>query len=144
LYISGHSSGGHLTGMMLVTDWEKEYGLPKDLIKAATSCSGMYDLEPVRLSHRNEYLFLDERSARRNSPVHHIPDVLIPLVVGYGDGELDEFKRQSDEFAAAWEAAGNPVTKIILAGQNHFDVDRGYARVDSPIMRATLTYMGQG
>ncbi len=142
LYISGHSSGGHLTGMMIVTDWEKEYGLPRDLIKAATSCSGMYDLEPVRLSHRNEYLFLDERSAHRNSPIHHIPDAPIPLVIGYGTGELDEFKRQSHEFAAAWETAGNPVTRIVMEGRNHFDMDREYARVDSPIMKATWANMG--
>ncbi len=128
--------------MMMVTDWEKEYGLPKDLIKAATSFSGPYDLEPVRLSHRNEYLFLDERSAHRNSPIHHIPDVRIPLVIGYGDGEHDEFKRQSDDFAAARGAAGNPVTKIILEGQNHFDVGREYAKVDSPIMKATWANMG--
>jgi len=141
-YISGHSSGGHLAGMMMVTDWGKEYGLPKNLIKAATSLSGMYNLEAVRLSYRNEYLFLDERSAHRNSPIHHIPHVCIPLVIGYGDGEHDEFKRQSNEFAVAWETAGNPVTKIIMEGQNHFDVGREYAKVDSPIMKATWAKMG--
>ncbi len=78
-YICGHSSGGHLTGMMMVTDWEREHDLPKNLIKAATSLSGLYDLEPVRLSYRNEYLFMDERSAHRNSPIHQIPNTRIPL-----------------------------------------------------------------
>ena len=141
-YIDGHSAGGHLAGMMMVTDWEREYGLPKDLIKAATSFAGMYDLEPVRLSNRNEYLFLDERSAHRNSPIHHIPPVRIPLVIGYGDGELDEFKRQSDEFAVAWETAGNPVTKIIMKDQNHYDVSREYTKVDSPILKAIWVHMG--
>ena len=28
LYIGGHSSGGHLCGVVLVTDWQKEFGLP--------------------------------------------------------------------------------------------------------------------
>ncbi|MFC1861520.1 alpha/beta hydrolase [Chloroflexota bacterium] len=141
LYICGHSSGGHLAGMMMATDWQKEYGLSGDLIKAATSISGMYELEPVRLSHRNEYLFLDERAANRNSPIRNIPGVRIPLVIGYGDGEHDEFKRQSDEFAVAWKNAGNSVSKIIMAGQNHFDVAREFARVDSPIMKATWANM---
>lgn len=144
LYICGHSSGAHLTGMMIVTDWKGEYGLPRDVIKGATSVSGMYDLEPVRLSYRNEYLFLDERAARRNSPILHIPDVTIPLVIGYGECEHDEFKRQSDVFAPAWEAAGNPVTKIIMMGQNHFDMAREFAKVDSPIMEATWANMGVG
>jgi arylformamidase len=142
LFISGHSSGGHLAGMMMVTDWESEYGLPKNLIKAATTFSGMYDLEPVRLSHRNEYLFLDERSAHRNSPIHHIPDIRTPLVIGYGDGEHEEFKRQSDEFASAWERAGNPVTKLVLEGRNHFDIEREFAKIESPVMKATWANMG--
>lgn len=142
LYICGHSSGGHLTGMMMVTDWEGEYGLPKNLIKAATSLSGIYDLEPVRFSYRNEYLFLDERSAHRNSPIHTIPKVHIPLVIGYGGGEHDEFKRQSNEFAAVWEAAGNPVTKILMEGKNHFDMEREFGKTDSPIMEATFANMG--
>ena len=32
IYLSGHSSGAHLAGVVLVTDWEKDYGLPKDVI----------------------------------------------------------------------------------------------------------------
>ena len=74
--------------------------------------------------------------------IHHIPHVRIPLVIGYGDGEHDEFKRQSDEFAVAWETAGNPVTKIVMEGQNHFDVECGYAKADSLIMKATWANMG--
>ena len=59
LYIAGHSSGGHVGGMMAVTDWTA-HNLPRGLIKGALLCSGMYDLAPVRLSARNEYLQLDE------------------------------------------------------------------------------------
>ncbi len=28
LYISGHSSGGHWAGVLLTTDWQKDFGLP--------------------------------------------------------------------------------------------------------------------
>jgi len=142
LYVCGHSSGGHLAGMMLVTDWEGEYGLPRDLIKGATPISGMYDLGPVRLSYRNQYLFMDERAARRNSPLLHIPERRTPLVIGYGACEHEEFKRQSEVFAAAWEAAGNRVEKIVMKGRNHFDVEREFADPDSSIMRSTWAYMG--
>ncbi len=41
IYIAGHSSGGHMCGMVLVTDWEKSHGLPGDLIKGATAISGL-------------------------------------------------------------------------------------------------------
>jgi len=142
IYVGGHSSGGHLAAMMLVTDWSGEYGLPENLIKGAVCLSGMYDLEPVRLSHRNEYLFLDERSANRNSPILYIPEYKLPIVIGYGDGEHDEFKRQSDSFAAAWEAAGHPMTKIIMKNQNHFEVEREWAKKDSPIMKRLWAMLG--
>ena len=61
LYIGGHSSGGHLCGVTLVTDWQKEFGLPADIIKGGLCMSGMYDLKPVRLSKRSSYVkFTDE------------------------------------------------------------------------------------
>ena len=48
IYLSGHSSGAHLAGVVLVTDWEKHYGLPDNVIKGGLLCSGMFDLKPVR------------------------------------------------------------------------------------------------
>ena len=56
--------------MMLVTNWEDDYGVPMNIIKTAAACSGMYELEPVRLSHRNTYLDLTEKSAGRNSSIY--------------------------------------------------------------------------
>ncbi len=46
LYLSGHSSGGHLAGCVVITEWEKQ-GLPRDLLKGALLGSGMYDLKPA-------------------------------------------------------------------------------------------------
>src|SRR5262249_24593926 len=56
LYVTGHSSGAHLAGCVLITEWEKDFGLPLDTLKGVTLCSGMYDLKPVRLSKRSEYV----------------------------------------------------------------------------------------
>ena len=120
----GHSSGGHICGMMLVTDWDGMYGLPADLIKSAAPCSGMYELEPVRFSHRNTYLDLTEQSAIRNSSIRHIPDTGIPITVAWGTGELQEFQRQNREFAAAWAAAGHPVETFVFDRLHHFEVGR--------------------
>jgi arylformamidase len=33
IYIGGHSSGGHLAGVALTTNWRSDFGLPDDLIK---------------------------------------------------------------------------------------------------------------
>jgi arylformamidase len=48
LYIGGHSSGGHLCGVALVTDWQKDFGLPVDTAKGGLCMSAMFDMKPVR------------------------------------------------------------------------------------------------
>ena len=45
LYIGGFSSGGHLCGIALVTDWQKDFGLPVDAVKGGLCMSGMYDIK---------------------------------------------------------------------------------------------------
>ena len=142
LYIAGHSSGGHVGGMMAVTDWPATHGLPRDLVKGALLCSGMYDLAPVRLSARNDYLRLDEAAEARNSAIRRIPPDGCPLVIGYGGGEQKEFRRQSREFAAAWRAAGLEVREFDMPGVNHFELRRHFNDPEGPILKAMLGLMG--
>ena len=60
IYISAHSSGSHLAGVVLTRGW-KEEGLPPDAFKGAVLLSGMYDLAPVALSKRSAYVkFTDD------------------------------------------------------------------------------------
>jgi acetyl esterase/lipase len=61
LYVSGVSSGGHLASVVLPTDWQKDFGLPIDIVKGGLCASGMYDLYPVTLSARsNDVRFTTE------------------------------------------------------------------------------------
>jgi arylformamidase len=64
IFISGHSSGAHLAGVTLVTDWQKNFSAPSDLLKGGLLVSGMYDLKPVRLSKRSKYVTLPTRSKK--------------------------------------------------------------------------------
>ena len=105
IFVHGKSSGAHVGAMMAITDWRAEYDLPADLVKGALLVSGMYDLEPVRLTFRNEWLKLDAEGAARNSPIRHIPDNGCPLIVGMGSLETDEFRRQPRAFG------GQPLLK---------------------------------
>jgi arylformamidase len=146
LYVIGHSSGSHVAGMMLVTDWDGVYGLPADLIKGAGLASGMYDLEPVRLSSRNAYLKLDADRALALSSIRHIRSASeigpLPAVVAWGSGELREFQRQSQEFAAAWNIEGHPTTPLEIDGNNHFDMAQDWARTDRPLFQAMMEIVG--
>ncbi len=141
IYVSGHSSGGHVTGMMVVTDWEGIFGLPADVIKGAAPISGMFDLEPVRHSWRNTYLGLDAARADALSAIRHIPAVKIPLVIGYGTKELPEFQRQSETFAEAWRAAGQECELIVVEGLNHFEMGAAFGDPDCPFVQAILRQM---
>jgi arylformamidase len=105
IYVSGTSSGAHLAGVAATTDWEARFGLPQELVKGYTLCSGMYDLRAPRLSKRSAYVkFTDEMEAAL-SPQRHLGHIRTPIVLLYGSLETPEFKRQAREFAAALAAA---------------------------------------
>jgi hypothetical protein len=70
--------------------------------------SGLFDLEPIRLSYLDEMLGLDPEEARRNSPLLNLPVRAAKFIIAYGSDELPELKRQSREFGAAWSARGLP------------------------------------
>ncbi|MBT3793517.1 MAG: alpha/beta hydrolase [Rhodospirillales bacterium] len=141
IFVSGHSSGSHVTGMMVVTDWEGIYGLPADIIKGAAPISGMFDLEPVLHSWRNSYLKLDGERALALSAIHQIPDAEIALVLGVGSEELAEFQRQSSAFSDAWVVQGKACTLIEVPGRNHFEMGADFGDATSPVTQAIFEQM---
>ncbi|MBT5050720.1 MAG: alpha/beta hydrolase [Rhodospirillaceae bacterium] len=142
LFVTGKSSGGHLAGMMVTTDWAAERRLPAEIIKGGLLVSGMYDLEPVRLSFRNGFLGLDEDTAMRNSPIHHIPAGGCPLVVGFGSLETDEFRRQGRAFATAWAERGLTCRLVELEGRHHYSINTEMSDACSDLMVPFLEHMG--
>jgi arylformamidase len=142
LFVSGHSSGGHLAGVILTTDWVRAYGLPPNIIKGGVCSSGMFDLEPVRLSKRDAYLHLTDQEEYELSPQRHIDKLSAPVIVAYATEETPEFKRQSQDFAAAVKAAGKPVRLLVAAGYNHVEFTETYANPFGFLGRALLEQMG--
>ncbi|MPZ55061.1 MAG: carboxylesterase family protein [Rhizobiales bacterium] len=121
IYAVGHSSGAHLNGVLLTTDWSR-YGLPANIIKAGLCCSGMYDLKPVRLSARSTYVAFTDEIEEELSAQRHIDRLDCPIIVAHGTLETPEFQRQARDFAAAVKAAGKPVRFIVAEAYNHFEM----------------------
>lgn len=121
IYISGHSAGAHLAGVLITTDWAK-YGIPPNVIKGAFLCSGIYDLYPVSLSSRNKYVEFTETMVKDLSPINHIAQINAPVVLAYGTNESPEFKRQSQQFAEALKKQSKQVDLRVLEGYNHFEM----------------------
>ena len=142
LYVSGHSAGGHLTAMLLATDWERDFGLPPDIVKGGTAISGLFDLEPFVHSWLQPKLRLTAEEIDRMSPIRHVPDRASPLTVTLGGDESAEFHRQSETFLAAWTEKGLDGHYLDLPGRNHFTVLEDYMGSGSPLCRSILRQMG--
>jgi len=142
IYISGRSSGSHLGGCVLITDWAKDFGLPADLVKGALLSSGMYDLKPVRLSKRGAYVKFTDEMEEQLSAQRHLDRINCPVVLAHGTYETPEFQRQTREFAAALKAAAKPVTLIVGEGYNHFEIPETMASPYGLLGRAVLELMG--
>lgn len=140
LYLSCHSSGSHLGGCMVTTDWRKE-GLPADIIKGALLLSGMYDLKPVRLSKRSLYVKFTDEMEQALSAQRHLDKLATPLVLAYGTYETPEFQRQTREFFGVVEAAGKPVQLLVGKGYNHFELLETLANPYGLTGRALLEQM---
>ena len=70
LVMSGHSAGGHLAACMLATDWQAlDPSLPKQLVMAAYTISGLFDLAPLVETSINKALRLDQATAKAASPL---------------------------------------------------------------------------
>ncbi len=128
LYVSGHSAGGQLTAMMM----------PLSTVRGGLAISGIYDLEPIRLSYLNEKLGLDAAESERNSPLLHLPAIARELVVAYGTRELPELCRQSIEYARAWAERGLHGHLLPVDGANHFTILESLADPEGALTRALL------
>ena len=120
--VGGHSAGGHLSAMCLLTDWERDYGLPRDPLQAALLFSGLYDIAPLRYSYLQPVIQLDEGVVRRQSPLLHLRPCATPIRTTWGSRESTEFARQSATFHAAWTAQGNRSELLPTPGADHFEV----------------------
>jgi len=132
LYVSGWSAGGHLAAMLM----------DEALVAGGLAISGLFDLEPMRLSYLNEKLGLDAAQARRNSPLLNLPARAAKLIIAYGSHELPELKRQSREFGATWSAHGLPGEMMEVAGCHHYAVLEQLARPEGLLAKALAVCAG--
>jgi len=139
IHVSGHSAGGHLAAMMLATDWPGfESGLPADLVKSACAISGLFELEPIRLSYLNDTLHLDAAMAARNAPLLQTYARPAPLLLVLGEDESEEYHRQSRAMAALWQRLGYRCELVVPKGLDHFSIVESLGEPDSDLTRRQL------
>ena len=135
IIVSGHSAGGHLAAVVLATDWSA-YGLPNDVVKKGLCVSGMYDLYPVSLSSRNEYVSFTPESVESLSPIRHIDLIKAEVVVAVGTEESPEFQRQARDFASSLASPGRSSRLLVAEGLNHFEILLDLGTSDGVVRKA--------
>lgn len=131
--VGGHSAGGHLSAMSLLTRWADDYGLPDDPLCGALLVSGLYDLAPLRWSYLQPMIQLDDGVIRRQSPLPQVRRCATPVRITWGGAETAEFARQSQAFHAAWQAAGNTAVLAPVSGAHHFSAIYGFETPDGDL-----------
>ena len=137
--VFGHSAGGHLTAMTMVTDWPSfEKGLPVDLVSGGLPISGVYDVEPIRLTPLNDAVRMKAEDVAALSPMFMEPATLAPAIVAFGGAESAEFHRHANDLAGAWGAHGVPTEVLEIPGRNHFTALSALAETEEPLFQAAL------
>ncbi|MFC7411341.1 alpha/beta hydrolase fold domain-containing protein [Hydrogenophaga atypica] len=139
IFVMGHSAGGHITGMLLGTDWPAfQRGLPADLIKGGFPLSPLNDLEPVRFSSINDGVKMDAAEAKSESPMYHPPLTNAPQLVVCGARETDEFHRQADMYVETFSTVERPIERYSVPDSDHFDELNVLANENSVFFQKTL------
>jgi arylformamidase len=135
LVMSGHSAGGHLAACMLATDWQAlDPSLPKQLVMAAYTISGLFDLVPLCETSINKALRLDQASARAASPLFWKTPAHGSLDAVVGGHESAEYFRQSRTIVEQWGRAGIPTRFGTVPDANHFTAIAPLADPDSAMV----------
>ena len=138
--VSGHSAGGHLTGMLLSTDWGKNYGLPPNLIKGFLPVSGLFDLKPFPFSWLQPKLLLTSEQVLRNSPVFLKPVYTPHVMVAVGADESHEFHRQSKNYTIFLQKHGVPAEYLSMPGKNHFNIIHDFLGDGGPLCKKIIEW----
>ncbi len=138
----GHSAGGHITGMLMATDWtNRSSDLPLDLIYAGIPVSGLMDLAPLRETTINNAVQITGEEISKLSPINCPPVTNARQLVAVGGSETEEFHRQSDNYKIAFETSERQIERYDVPGCDHFDIVNALADPDSSFFDKCLDYV---
>jgi arylformamidase len=142
IYICGHSAGGHLTAMIMATDWSKYRGFDATCIKGAIPISGVMETRPLPTFSLNAVWSLTPEMAARVCPMVHPPRLKVPQLVAAAAGETDEFIAMSRDYAALLKSKGIPCEFLLVAATGHFTIMDQFSQPGSPLLSGAMRLMG--
>ena len=138
IHLSGHSVGGQLATMAALAPWAEAYGLPHDVVKSVLAISGVFDLRPIQQCYVQDFVNLSDHEVLTLAPHTNISQTSALLHCAVGDGETDEFVRQSVDFVGAWRNVGNKGEAEVLPGVDNLKILYQLAQPDGRLCRLAL------
>jgi arylformamidase len=129
--VGGHSVGAQLAAMIAAA-YE---------IRGLFTLSGLYDLEPLRSTHINEWIAMDAASAVRNGPIHNPPRGNPSLLAAAGGREQRAFAEQLQAYVARWRAWGHCARELDAVDDDHFTIVLELADPQSPLSKALAAFV---
>lgn len=136
IWLMGHSAGGHLATLIAA--------LGPAPVKGVCGISGIYDLEPIRLSYLNEILHLSAGNAVQASPILLLPPAGVKTLLCAGGLETDEFLRQRDFYAASLRQSAHHVAIAEAPDAHHLGIIDVAADSGSSLTLAMLEMIRAG
>lgn len=137
--VFGHSAGGHLAACLVSTNWTNHKGLPDDLITKGCALGGIFDLNPLRGTTKNDALKLSKEDARLASPIFRpVAKSARRFIAATGEFESHEFHRQAAALAKFWNAQGVETETLEISDANHFTILDEMLNPESPILEKIL------
>ena len=141
LVVAGHSAGGHLSAMMLATDWtEVDPTLPARPLAGGIALSPLADLAPLaQVPELHADLDFTPWRIASLSPARLPQPAGIPLLGSVGGLESREFKRQLAVLAAVWPDcwAGG----VDMPECDHLSLCEAFAAPESPLFEAAIRFV---
>ncbi len=141
--VMGHSAGGHITEMMMGTDWSA-YGtdLPNTLIQSGIPISPLSLLEPVRLTSLNDNVKMSAEEAAAQSPMlNHPPVTDAPQLMVVGGRETAEFHRQAQMYQDAFATPERKIDLYVVPDVDHFDEINVLADPERAFFKKTMAML---
>lgn len=142
LYICGHSAGGHLTAMIMGTDWSKYPGFDPRAIKGAVPISGVMETRPLPSLALNTVWNLTPAMAAKVSPMLNPPTVKAPQLVVAAADETEEFVDMSRDYADLLKKNGIPAEFMVIPGTGHFSIIDQFSQPGSQLLGGVMKMMG--
>lgn len=131
--LAGHSAGGHLA----ILGGSKRLNLT-----GVISISGVYDLQPIRLSYQQAVLKISDEEVLALSPLRRAPLTTPPTLLAVSGGETNEFLRQHRAYLAHRQALDLPTKELLLGQLDHFATVDQLADPSDPLFAWALSHLG--